>query len=72
MKLPTLLLWKGTSATVAPLFKGQRRQCSHHASILRRPCAYYATRTLFVRCRLQCVTVINVNYIRGLLSQSSS
>jgi len=57
MKLPMILLWKGTSAPVAPLLKGQRSKLSRHASILRRPCAYYSTRTLFTRCRLQCVTV---------------
>jgi len=65
MKLPMILLWKGTSAPVAPLLKGQRRKCSRHASILRRPCAYYSTRTLFTRCRLQCVTVMNINYQRS-------
>jgi len=61
---PWILLLKGTfSAPVAPLVKGQMRQCSSHASILRRPCACY-TRTLFTRCRLQCVTVINIHYQR--------
>ena len=43
-----------------------------HASILRRPCAYYSTRTLFTRYRLQCVNVMNINYISDLLRQSSS
>ena len=65
MKLPMILLWKGTSAPVAPLLKGQRRKCSRHASILQRPCAYYSTRTLFSRCRLQCLTVMNINYQRS-------
>jgi len=57
------LWWKGTSAPVAPVLEGQRRKCPRHASILRRPCVYYSTRTLFTRCcRLQCVTVMNINY----------
>jgi len=39
---------------------------SPHASILRRPCAYYSTRTLFTRrCRLYCVIAININYQRS-------
>jgi len=59
------LLWKGTSAPVAPLLKGQRGQRSRHTSILRRPCAYYSTRILFTRCRLQRVTVMNVSYQRS-------
>jgi len=42
------------------LLKGQRGQCSRLGSILRRPCAYYYTRTLFTHCRLQCVTVMNI------------
>jgi len=61
MKLPMILLWKGTSARVAPLLKGLREQCSRHAFVLRCPCAYYSARTLFTRCRLQCVTVMNIN-----------
>jgi len=60
------LWWKGTSAPVAPLLKGQRRKCHRHTSILWRPCAYYSTRTLFTRCcRRQCVTVMNINYQRS-------
>jgi len=35
------LWWKGTSAAVAPLLKGQRDECPRHVSIFRRPCAYY-------------------------------
>jgi len=36
-----------------PPLKGQKGQWPHHASILRRFCAYYSTRTLFTRsCRL--------------------
>jgi len=65
MKLPMILLWKGTSTPVAPLLKGQRRKCSSHASFRRRPGAYYSTRILFSRCRLQCVTVMNINYQRS-------
>ena len=65
LKLPMILLCKGTSALLAPLLKGPRRKCTRHASILRRPCAYYSTRTLFTRCRLQCVTVISINYQRS-------
>jgi len=65
MKLPMILLWKGTSAPVVPLLKGQRRKCSSHASILQLPCAYNSTRTLFTRCRLQCDTVMNINYQRS-------
>ena len=34
------LWWKGTSAPVAPLLKGQRDECPCHASTFRRPCAY--------------------------------
>ena len=50
----------------APLVKGQREQYPHHVSILLHPCAYYSTHTLFARCyRLQCVTVININYQRS-------
>ena len=61
-----LKLWrKSTSAPVAPLLKGQRDKCPSHSSIFRRPCAYYSTRTLFIRCwRLQFVTVMNINYQR--------
>ena len=48
---------------LAPLLKGQRGKCPPHASILSRPCAYHSTHTLFTRCcRLQCVTVIGINY----------
>jgi len=56
-----ILLRKITSAPIATLFKGQRGQCSRHASVLRRPCAYYSTRTIFPRCRIQCVAVMNIN-----------
>ena len=68
------LWWKGTSAPVAPLFERTEREMSRHASILRRPCAYYSTRTLFTRCcKLQSVTVMNINYnISSILRQSSS
>ena len=61
------LWWKGTSAPVAPLLKGQRGKCCpRYGSILRRPCAYDSTRTLFTRCcRLQCVTAMNINYQRS-------
>jgi len=53
--------WKGTSTPVAHFLKWQRGKCP----ILRRPCANYSTRTLFTLCcRLQCVTVININYQR--------
>jgi len=45
-----ILLWKDTSATPDPLVKGQRGQWPHHASILRRSCAYYSARTLFTPC----------------------
>jgi len=31
-----------------PLLKGHRGKCSCHASILRRPCAYYSTISLLV------------------------
>jgi len=42
-----------------------------HAAIFWHPCAYYFTRTLVVRCcKLQFVTVININYISGLLRRS--
>ena len=45
-------------------------KCPRHASILRRPCAYYPTRTLFTGCcRLQCVTVMNINYQRSLKTE---
>jgi len=40
------LWWKGTSAPVAPLLKGQFGKRPRHASILRRSCAYYSTCTL--------------------------
>ena len=57
--------WKDTSDPIAPLLKGQRGKRSRHDSILRRPCAHYSTRALFTRCcRLQCVTVMNINYQR--------
>ena len=59
------LWWKGTSPPVVPLLKGQRGKWPLHASILRRPCAYYSTRTLFTRCKLQCVTAMNINYQRS-------
>jgi len=50
-----ILLWQGTYPPVAPLLnEGQRGQCSRHASILWRPCAYYATRTLFNCCCIMC------------------
>jgi len=56
---------KGISDHIAPLLKGQRGKYPRHASILRRPCAYYSTRTLFTRCcRLQCVTAVNINHHR--------
>ena len=102
----TILKCTPTSTPVAPLLKGQRGQCSRHASILRcssavaatcdalsitslvarklmgtsfslvrkcagtpllhrRPYAYYSTRTLFTRCRLLRVTVMNINYQRS-------
>jgi len=48
-----------------PPLKGQRDKCPRHASILWHPCAYYSTGTLFTRCcRLQLLTVMNVNYQR--------
>jgi len=54
------LWWKGTCAPLPPFLKGQREKCPRHASILRRPCVYYSTRTLFTRCcKLQSVTVMN-------------
>jgi len=38
---------------------GPGGKCPRHASILRRPCAYYSTRTLLTRCcKLQCVTAM--------------
>ena len=40
------LWWKGASAPVALLLKGQFGKCPRHASILRRSCAYYSTWTL--------------------------
>ena len=46
-----------------PLYERTEGKCPRHASILRRPCAYYSTRTLFTRCcKLQSVTVMNINY----------
>jgi len=37
----------------------QRGKCPRHASILRRPCAYYSSCILFTRCcRFQCVTAM--------------
>ena len=61
-----LHLWsKGISASIVPLWKGQMRLCLWHVSILRRPCAYYSTRTRFTRCcELQCVTAKNINFQR--------
>jgi len=60
------LWWKGTSAPIAPLLKEQRGKCPRHAPILRHPCAYSSTRTLFTRCcRLKCVTVMNINQQRS-------
>jgi len=48
-----------------PSFEKAEGAVSRHASILRRPCAYYSTCTLLTRCcRLQFVTVMNVNYQR--------
>jgi len=45
---------------------GPGGKCPRHASILRRPCAYYSTRTLFTGCcKLQCVTAVNINYQRS-------
>jgi len=36
------------------------------ASIIRHPCAYYSTRTLFTHgCKLQKFTVMNINYYHG-------
>jgi len=35
---------------IAPLLKGPRAQCPHHASIFQGPYRYYSTRTLFTRC----------------------
>ena len=57
--------WKGTSAPVTPLLKGQKGKCPRHVSILRLPCAYYSARTLFTRCKLQCVIAMNINYQRS-------
>ena len=55
------LWWKGTSSPVAPLFKGLRDE-TQHASTFRRPCACCSAHTLFTRCcRLQFVTVMNIN-----------
>ena len=49
-----------------PRSYGPGGKCPRHASILRRPCAYYSTRTLFTRCcKLQCVTAMNINYQRS-------
>jgi len=53
------------------ILKRQRGKRPGYASILRRPCAY-STRTLFTRCKLQCVTAMNIKYISGLLRQRSS
>ena len=51
---------------VPPLLREQRGKFPRHVSILRRPCAYYSTHTLFTRCyKLQCVTVINIYYKRS-------
>ena len=48
---------------VAPLLKRQWDECPRHASIFRRPCAHYSARTLFTGCcRLQFVTLMNINY----------
>jgi len=50
-----------------PPFERAKGQCPRHASSLWCPCAYYSARTNFTRCcRLQCVTVININYQRSL------
>ena len=57
--------WKVTSAPVAPRLKVQRGIGPSHASVIRRVCAYYSTRTLFTRCcSMQCVTAMNINYQR--------
>ena len=49
-----------------PSFARSEGEMPRHASILRRPCAHYSTRTLFTRCcRLQCVTVMNIYYQRS-------
>jgi len=56
-----ILLWKGTSAPVVPLLKGQRWQWPCHASILQRLCAYHSTHTLFTRCRRLQATVCQGN-----------
>jgi len=48
--------------SLPPFLKEQKGKCPRHASILRRLCAYYSTRTLFTRCKLRSVTVTNINY----------
>ena len=54
-----LRLWWKAPPPPLPLLKGQKRKCRRHASILRSPCAYYSTRTLFTRCcKLRCVTAM--------------
>ena len=66
-----ILLWKSTSSPVIPRLKRQRGNCPRHAAIFWRPCAYYSTRTLVTCCcRLQLVTVMNINNISGILRQS--
>jgi len=68
MKLPMILLWKGTSVPVTPFWK-VRGAIPPHASILWRPCAYlHALSLLVVGYNVSLWTSV----ISGLLRQSSS
>jgi len=60
------LWWKGTSAPVAPLLKGQRRKCPRHGSILGVPVPIILhALSLLVVVGYKCVTVMNINYQRS-------
>ena len=56
--------WKRHLRSYCPGFERTAGEIPRHASILRRPYAYYSTHALFTRCRLQCVIVMNINYPR--------
>ena len=64
-KICLLHLWwkpKRPLRSRCPSFERTEGECPRHASILRRLCAYYSSCALFTRCRLQCVTAMNINY----------
>ena len=65
------LWWKGTSAPLPPFWKDRGGNALAMTPFVGVP-VHIILHALFTRCRLQCASVMNKNYISGILRQSSS